>query len=257
MNRTLERRKNFIGSILFLGFILFLIVGGFFLTNYLTSDTEKEKIVQNEVNQLKIDSKKELVYFKNEVAVSEDPDITYKDSNINLKEADTVNELLQKKMESIRSSVKKISESEVDRSREILNPESDIFYALERNYITYESSKYLSVVITDSEYNCYTGSDIKTQYSYTFNLNNGKQMSNQTLLGYKSLTIDDVKEKIRVKLSEDQIDFGEENTIYIDETVNAITMDDATIYVNRAGKLCISFIVKTSQESYNDTIELN
>ena len=256
MNRSLERKKDFIGSISFLAFILFLIVGGYFLTNYLTSDTEKEKIAKSEINQLKVDEKKELVYFTNEVAISEDPDITYKDVVINLKEADTTNELIKKKMDSIRGSVKKISENQVDRSKDILNEESDIFYALERNYVTYESTKYLSLLITDSEYSCYTGSEIKNQYAYTFSLSNGKQLSNETLLGYKSLSIDDVKEKVRAKLSQDQIDFGEENTIYIDDTVNSIDMDNAALYVNRAGKLCISVIVKTSQESYNDTIEL-
>ena len=257
MNKYLERRKNFISSILFVAFILFLIIGGFFLTKYLTSDEQKDKIKQEAINTFKVDNEKELIYFDNETTISEDPEIIYKDVVINLKEADTVNEILHSKMESIRSSVKKISESEVDKSREILNEESDIFYALERNYVTYESTKYLSLLITDGEYSCYTGSTIKSQKTYTFSLSNGKQISNQTLLGFHELDIDEVKEKVREKLNQDQVEFGEENTILIDDTVNSITTDDAALYINRAGKLCISFIVKTTQESYNDTIELN
>ena len=42
MNRNLERRRDFIGSILFVIFVLILVVGGFFATKYLTSDSQKK-----------------------------------------------------------------------------------------------------------------------------------------------------------------------------------------------------------------------
>ena len=257
MNRSLERRKDLIGGILFISLIIILIVGGFFLTRYLTSDKEKDKALKKEINQFKIDEEKELIYFENEEAISDAPDIIYKDVVINLKEADTVNELLKKDMDEIRKSVKKTSENPVDTTKEILFDNSEILSAKERNYASYESANYLSLVVTDSNFDIYTGSTITNQASYIFSLTNGKRLSNDTLLGYNNLTIDMVKEKIRVKLSDDQLEMGEENTILIDDTINAITTDNAVMYVSRTGKLCLTFIVKTTNDSYNDSIELN
>ena len=257
MSRTLERRRNLIGGIAFVSFVLFLIVGGFFLTKYLTSDTEKEKIQQKGIDNLKIDESKDLIYFKNETPISDDPDIVFRDVVVNLKGNETLNELINKDSENIRSSVKKISESEVDKSREILYAESDIFSSLERNYLSYESSKYLSLIVYDGEYNCYTGSQIKSIKTYNFSLSTGKQLSNETILGFNSLSIDDVKNKIRTKLEADQADFGEENQIDFDSTINAITLQNANLFFKASGKLYITVIVKTNQDSYNDTIELN
>jgi len=257
MSRTLERKRNLIGGIGFVSFVLFLIIGGFFLTKYLTSDNEKEKIQQKEIDNLKIAEEKELIYFTNEKVISEDPDIVFQDIVVNIKGNETLNEVINNDMENIRSSVKKISESEVDRSREILYEESDIFYSLERNYLSYESSKYLSLIIYDGEYNCYTGSTINKLKTYNFSLGTGKQLSNETVLGFNSMSIDDVKNKVRVKLEEDQKDFSEDSQINFDETLNGITLTDAALFFKPTGKLYISVIVKTNQESYNDTIELS
>ena len=257
MNRWLERRKELIGGITFIGFVIVLIIGGFFLTRYLTSEEEHKKVVKSEIDKFKIDPSKDLVYYENVTNISGDPDIIYKDIIINLKEADTVNELLKEKMDSIRTTVKKISESELDPSREVLYAEEDIYSASERNYSVYESLNYLSVLVTDSEFNCYTGSTITSQNAYTFSLSTGKRLSNETLIGYAKLNADDIKNKVRAKLEKDQTDFTDGTTINIDETVNSIDVKNAIIYTNRSGKIVITIVVKTSQDSYNDTIELN
>lgn len=257
MNRNLERRRDFIGSVIFVGFVLVLLVGGYFLTRYLTSDSQKKEILRSENNKIKVDSKKEFVYYENVTPICEDPDIVHKDIVINIIGASTVNEILKEENDAIRASVKKISESEVDESREILYKENEIFFTKERNYSFYESSKYLSVVITDGEFNCYTGSNITGIKTYNFSLSNGKLLSNETLLGYNSLTIDDVKNKISNKLTSDQAEFGDDTIINVEETLNSITLDNASIYINKTGKLLISIIVKTNEESYNDTVELN
>ncbi len=257
MNRNLERRRDFIGSILFVIFVFILVVGGFFATKYLTSDSQKKQIHKSELNKIKVNSDKDFVYYDNEVTICEDPDIVHKDIIINIQGTDTLKELLKKENDEIRSSVKKISESEVDTSKEILYKDGDIFFTKERNYASYESSKYLSIVITDGEFNCYTGSQIKSVKTYNFNLANGKQLSNETILGFYSMSIDDVKNKISTKLASDQEEFGENSLINVEDTLNSISLENAAIYFNKAGKLMISVIVKTNQESYNDTIELN
>jgi len=257
MNRDLERRKDLIGGITFVSFVIVLIIGGFFLTRYLTSEEEHVKVVQNEIDKLKIDSKKDLVYYENETIISSDANIVHKDIVINLKEADTVNEILKEKMDNIRTTVKKISESQIDESREMLFGKEDIYSTDERDYTVYESLKYLSVIVTDSEFSCYTGSTIKEQHAYTFSLSTGKRLSNDTLLGYADTTIDDVKNKIRNKLEQDQNDFTDGTIINIDETLNAINAENALIHTNKSGKIVITYVVKTSEDSYNDTIELN
>ncbi|MBR5662462.1 MAG: hypothetical protein IKX00_02280 [Bacilli bacterium] len=256
MNRYLERKKDFIGGITFIIFVAVLIVGGFFLTRYLTSEKEHKKVVQSEIDKLKIDSKKDLVYYENEIILSPDPDIIHKDIIINLKEADTVNELLKKSMDNIRNSVKKKGEVEIDSSKELLY-DIDIISTKERNYTVYESLKYLSVLVTDSDFTCYNGSTITSQTAYTFSLSTGKRLSNDTLIGYAGLSIDDIKNKVRNKLEEDQKDLHDGETINIDETINLINIKDLVIYTNKTGKIVISFVVKTNDDSYNDTIELN
>ena len=256
MNRNLERRKDLIGGIGFIIFVIALIVGGFFLTRYLTSEKEHKKVVQSEINKLKIDPKQDLVYYENETVVSADPDIVHKDIIINLKEADTVNELLKKSMDNIRTSVKKKGEVEIDSSKDILY-DIDIVSSKERNYTVYESLKYLSVLVTDSDFTCYNGSTITSQTAYTFSLSTGKRLSTETLLGYADVTIDDIKNKVRNKLEEDQKDLTDGQTINIDETINLINTKDLVIYTNKSGKIVISFVVKTNEDSYNDTIELN
>lgn len=256
MNRDLERRKDFIGGITFVVFVVALIIGGFFLTRYLTSEKEHKKVIQNEIDKLKIDSKKDLVYYENENILCSDPDIVHKDIIINLKEADTVNELLKDSMDKIRTTVKKKGEVEIDPNRDILY-DIDVVSTRERSYTVYESLKYLSVLVIDSDFTCYTGSSITSQKAYTFSLSTGKRLSNETLLGYAGLSIDDVKNKIRTKLEEDQKDFADGQTINIDETLNAINTNDLVIYASKSGKFNVAFVVKTSAESYNDTIELN
>ena len=257
MNSGLERKRDLIGGVAFLVFIFVLIVGGFFLTRYLTSDSAKEQIVKEEANKLKKDSKQDFIYFENEDVISGEPEIVYKDVVINLLGNDTINRILKSEMDEIRTSVKKISESEVDQSREILYDEDDIFFAKERNYQYSKSRKYLSLVITDSEFNCYTGSEIKSLKSFNFSLETGKELTNETILENNNTTIEDIQNKVRAKLEADQASFGDENQILIDETINMVNTNDACIYFNNSGKLVISIIVKTSQESYNDTIELN
>ena len=256
MNRNLERKKDFIGGITFIIFVVILIVGGFFVTRYLTSEKEHKKVLQSEIDKLKMDPKKDLVYYENETILSPDPDIIHKDIIINLKEADTVNELLKESMDKIRTSVKKKGEVEVDSSKDILY-DIDIVSSKERNYTVYESLKYLSVLVTDSDFTCYNGSTITSQTAYTFSLTTGKRLSNETLLGYANLSINDVKNKIRSKLEEDQKELTDGQTINIDETINLINIKDLVIYTNKSGKIVTSFVVKTNEDSYNDTIELN
>lgn len=256
MNRHLERKKDFVGGITFIIFVAILIVGGFFLTRYLTSEKEHKKVLQSEIDKLKMDPKKDLVYYENETILSPDPDIIHKDIIINLKEADTVNELLKKSMDNIRTSVKKKGEVEIDTSKDILY-DIDIVSSKERNYTVYESLKYLSVLVTDSDFTCYNGSTITSQTAYTFSLSTGKRLSAETLLGYADVTIDDIKNKVRSKLEEDQKDLTDGQTINIDETINLINTKDLVIYTNKSGKIVISFVVKTNEDSYNDTIELN
>ena len=257
MNRDMERRGNLIGGVAFLVFVLVLIVGGFFLTRYLTSDDAKEKIIKEEANKLKKYSKKDFIYYENEDVISGEPEIVYKDVVINLLGNDTLNRILKSEMDEIRTSVKKISENELDPNREVLYDEDDIFYAKERNYQYSESRKYLSLVVTDSEFNCYTGSEIKSLKAYNFSLESGKELTTDTILNNNKITLDDIKNKVRAKLEDDQASFGDQNQILIDDTLNELTTSNACIYFNNSGKLVISIIVKTTQESYNDTIDLN
>lgn len=257
MSSSIERRKDVIGLIGFIFFILVLVVGGFFATKYIMSDEQKEVVRKEGIDLIKKDSKKDLVYFENEETVSSDPGIVYKDIVINVLSADTINEILKTELDNMRKSVMKIADAKLDSEKEILYEESGIFSADERNYNFIESAKYLSVIIIDGKFSCYDGSEITSIKTFNFSLTNGKQLSNETILGYNELTYDNVIQKIKDKLTNDSKEFDEENQILLDDTISSLNLENLNLYFNKTGNLVISVIVKTNNGSYNDTIELN
>lgn len=255
-----DTKNNVIGGFVFLIIILVLAVGGFFLTKSLTADKDdSETKIKEEVlsDEHKIDKEKDFIYYSNEKFISIEPDITYKDVTINLDTAETINRELKTELDTIRNSVKYIKDNELDPNREIMY-EDEIYSASERNYETYEYKEYISLLVKDYEFNCYDGSLLKKLRSYVFNVSTGKMLLVNDLLEMYEVDMEEVKSDIRIKLQNDQVIEEEVELIKIEETINGLN-DPANyaLYIDKYGDLNISYIVKTNQVDYNESMKLS
>lgn len=256
-----DSKSNVIGSVFFFLIIIVLGVGGYFLTVHLTKDSSinGNDYVKNTLSdEHKINKELDYIYYSNEKFVSIEPDITYKDVTINLDTAETINQTLKKELDIIRESVKYISDNELDADRPIMY-EDEIYSASERNYETHNYKEFISLIIKDYEFNCYDGSLLKNLKSYVFNTKTGKMQLNTDLLEDYDLDKNDIKNKAESKLEKSQTTDEETQIelILIDDTINNLNDGNYALYIDDYGDLYVSFIVKTTQVDYNETIKLN
>ena len=130
-------------SLLFFGFIIFLVVGGYIYTKDLKYD--KQNIKDNKTNKsidYRIDKKRDYIYFDNETIVSSDPEITFSDIVINIEGADIINSSLKSEMDNLRNSVVKLDETNIDLTKELLYAETDIYSVSERTYELHKNRQY-------------------------------------------------------------------------------------------------------------------
>lgn len=257
-----DSRSNIVGSIFFFLIIIILGVGGYFLTIHLTKDTNKktDEHVENIVlDEHKINKEQDYIYFANEKFISMEPDITYKDVTINLDTAETINQTLKKELDEIRKSVKYISDNELDPNKTIMYDGENIYSAEERNYETYNYKEYISLIVKDYEFNCYDGSLLKNLKSYVFDTKTGKLKLNNELFEEYDIDLSKLKSLAREKLNNSQTT-DEENgleLILIEDTISNLNDNNYALYIDNYGDLYASFIVKTTQVDYNETIKLN
>lgn len=258
-----DTKRNIIGSITFILIILVLAIGGYFLTIYLTQDDikEKENISEEKVSDIhKVNKEKDYVYFENEKFISMEPDITYKDVVINLDTAETLNQTLKNELDEIRTSVKYISDNELDHNRTVMYDGENIFSAKERNYESFLYKEYISLLVKDYDFNCYDGSLLKSLKSYVFNIDTGKMVLPNDLLNLYNFDINQIIDKVRNELLKEQIIDEETNQelILIEDTINSLSdSNNYAIYIDKYGDLYISFIVKTNEVDYNKNMKLN
>ena len=252
-----ENLKSKLGFITFTIIIIALLVGGYFYTKYTINHKEPVKTEENVVKTIKIDKEKDYFYYLNESVISEEAEIYYKDVVINIKDQEELTKKLEKENNIYKNNIKYISK-ELENgnliSKDIVNYSNDDLYSLKfRNYKTFESSKYLSLVINDFNYSCLDYITFDKTEAYVFNKEDGTYISEEKLLKNYNISIDEIKEQIKNHLSTKQ---NTEGTIKIDETINDLTKNYA-LYVNNSNKLCISYLVKTNEVDYNEDMEVN
>lgn len=255
-----ETRSNTIGSILFVLLILVLAVGGYFFTKSITIEKEESKLTTDKAtisDEYKLDKEQDFIYYSNEKFISMEPDITYKDVIINLTTAETINKSLKQELDVIRNSVKYIKDNELDPNREVMYND-EIYSASERNYETFAYKEYISLLVKDYEFNCYDGSLLSKLRSYVFDVTTGKMLLANDLLDKYNTNMDRVKSTVRDYLTKNQTYEEEIEIINIEETIAGLdNPDNYAIYIDKYGDLYISYIVKTSQVDYNETMKLN
>ncbi len=250
-----ETFKSKLGFAMFFLLIIFLIVGGFFFMKYeLRKDKEPPKTKEEKKNH-KIDKNKDYIYFENEETISEEAEIYYKDVIINLNTQTVLNETLAKENKIYKNNILRISDVTIPFN-EVIKYNYDNIYSLTfRLYETYEFGKYISLVIKDYDYSCFTSVNFNKVKAYVFNVNNGKLLSENDLLNMYGINMDTVKERIKEYLLSKQTKENGIEVIKIDETIN--DMNNYSLYINEFGKLAISYLVKTTQTDYNEVMEVN
>lgn len=248
-----ENFKNRLGFWTFFLLVLFLGVGGYFLTDYLLSDKSDENILKEEIVNHKIDKNKDYIYFINGETISEGAEIFYQDVVINLDTQTNLTETLEKENKIYKNNIQYLSDVKI-LSEELINYNFDNLYALTfRNYKVYEYDDYVSLVIDTHNYSCFDLNTFISTKSYIFNTKDGLLLNNDEILKKYNLNMDDVLEKIRIKLNETQKVVDEIELIKIDDTLNNLNY---SLYINEYGKLNISFLVKTTQVDYNEIMEV-
>ncbi len=246
----MEKFKNSVGLIFLVILLLTFIIGGYFAMKYFTTHTpevKKDASKSEKVVDLRIDKKKDYIYYENEDEVLESEEISFLDAVINIKGLEDVNKLLKSEEDALRKTIKYSKDVELPEGT--TENEAGIYSLEYRDYKDYTYSKYLSLVITDYSYNLVNGS-IPTHFvSYVVNTETGEQITGDNLLTMFNTNMDAIKSKINQRLQDTQT---LNSDINITETMN--NLGTFALYIDKVGKLEVSFIVKTNETSYNDSV---
>ncbi len=250
-----ENLKNKLEFTMFFIIIIALLIGGFYYTNYVLNNKGAKKKVEEKEVDLKLNKDEDYFYYKNEAVISEAAEIYYKDIVINLKDQEELTKTLEKENEIYKNNIKHIS-TELENgnllSKELVKYDYDDLYSLKfRNYETYQSSKYLSLVVNDYNYSCLDFITFDKTKTYVFNLKTGEYIAEDELLDIYNINMSEIKQQIKQHLESKQ---NEEQTIKIEETINDLT--NYALYIDNYNKLYISYLVKTNEVDYNDTMEV-
>ena len=253
-----ENLKSKLGFWTFFLLVLTLLIGGYFLTNYLIKN--KNILVINKDNtekdiSLKIDDNKDFIYYINEEVISEEAEIMYKDVVINLNTQTTLNESLEKENKIFKNNIMHISEQNLATDKIISYHYDDLYALTFRDYKDYEFGKYVSLVINEYNYSCFDAVTFNKVTAYVFNTKEGKLLSSDEMLNMYNVNMDIVKEKVRNDLNSKQSEVDGNNLILVDSTLEIINLNG--LYINEYGKLMISYLVKTTQTDYNEITEVN
>ena len=250
-----ENFKNKFGFFTFILIVLGLAVGGYFYMNYTIKDVKmgKDK-TKEEVTDYKVDKDKDFIYYKDEETISEEGEIYYKNVVINLSTQEVLNELLEKENKIYKDNIKYRSDVSIP-TEEIINYDYDNLYSLTfREYKDYTYNNYVSLLVNDFSFSCFDDITFKDTKAYVFDTKTGKSLTKEEILSIYSLSMDDVKNKMREYLTGKQSTVDGTEAIKIDETVN--NLDNYSIYINEFGHLYITYLVKTTQVDYNENMEV-
>lgn len=240
------KNRNEQGLVTFIGFIILVIVLG--VLGYLLINRPQEEVKETEEEKVykRIDDSKDFVYYTNEEVLSEEGNLVYKDIVINLDSdnARTVENKLNKDMQSIRGLYTKISD-DVDKNSIIYNYD-DIYEAKMIDYNVYSSDNYLTINVVSYNFNANLGVVDEQLSYYVFDKYSGRELNNQDIMKNESLMTDKIRAVIYDYIKDiDNVD--------IDVTMN----NEYKLTYNEFGKVVVNIIVKLGDLTYNDSIIIN
>ena len=245
--------KNKFSLIFFIIILLLFTVGGFFLKEYFL-DMEKdvkEKEVIIEVTDNRIDKEKDYIYFVNESHPIDGNNIQHKDIVINLKGHDSISNLLNTKTKEFMNNLKYTKDLETPiENTDILNEEGIYsFYYYEYDIINFDNT--VAIVVYENEYNIINQTIPKNIMVYYIDKENNKELKETDILKNEGYDIENIKKLVKEKLDTLKI---EKEDIDIENTMNNLKY---AVYVNKIGKLEISYIVNSTKGNYYDKLVLD
>ncbi len=258
-----DTRKGGVKALLFIFFLSLLTVGGYILTYELTKKETKTSLSElkdenKKFENLKIDPENEYIYYEDVNTISKEHDITYQRVilNINSPDAKNLQSTLNNATEEIESSLKKISETTISEEEEakIIYKNDDIYETDYHQYTRYFTPEYISLLIEKFHFDCFNGPVYQKSQAYVFDTSTGNLLTNTELLKLHHLTLEKLKVKVQEKLTIN----NQNNEIDITATLNNLDSEDNYgLFINKSGHLTLSYLVKSSQVDYNDSIVLN
>lgn len=254
----MDNTKNKIGVIFLIIVLLLFIVGGYFFMEYMLKTPDKTKSTRKdqEITDIRINKKKDYIYFENTTEIIND--IFKQDVIFNVKGLENYNNTLHNELEELSKNEVKVTNEEIPEG---ITCENDLYSFTYRDYDLIEYGDYKSLIIKDYDYNCVNSSIPKNVKSYVLDIKNGSIVSNDELLKKYNVSEESIIEQVKKRLEDTQILDEEVQIIDIDGTINEVK--NGTYGINKAlsisknGKLMINFIVKSNKINYNDSIELN
>ena len=249
-----EGKSKVFFSLFFIVIVLLVGVGTYFL--YFNKPTKKEKII-NSANKVKVDKKKDFIYYEGVDVLSTELALIYKYPVINFKGDDIkkLNDQLKADEEALKDKVVKLdSVSDEEKSR-ALYTDDNIYSAVVHEYKTYTYDKYLSLVVREYTYNC-TGTPSLNKFSaYVFDITTGTYLKQSELLKERDVLFSKIQSEVRNHLTNNPININEDEELDIDKTVAGLN-ESATIFIDTDGYINVEFIAKTNNSNYNDSIKL-
>lgn len=245
--------KNKFGFIVFGLIVITLAIGGYFYTDYVLNKKD-QKLDNEEIISYKIDEDKDYIYYKNESAISEELEINYKEVVINIADQEEVSRTLNNETQYYKNNIRHISTEDLVSVEMVTHNYDDLYAMIFRKYEDYEFNNLVSLLVQDYDYSCFDLINIKSVKSYIFDTKTGKLLGENEILDRFNINMEQVKEKIREFLNTKQSVIDDIPVIKIDETLN--DFNNYAFYVNDLGKLCVSYLVKTTQVDYNEVTEV-
>lgn len=253
-----ETAKNKFMAIVFFGFIIALIIGGYFLTKQVKTGRKENIVVSKEKGEeIKIDKNKDYIYFENEETINEEPDITYKDAIINLKSAQVINNTLKNENEILRNSITYLKDQTLDDTKTLMFPEVLIYQAKARDYELYKTNKYMTLLINNYDFDCYKGVLITGLKSYIVSIEKGAILSKEEIYQLFNINDETLIALVNDNLNANQLIENGVEVINIDLTLNNLFNDDNYAFYIDNNELYFSFIVKSNLIDYNENIKVS
>lgn len=240
--------KNTFKIWFFIILLLTTAIGGYFLMKKYTNfdkinNTSSNKTISNNTTKgIRIDNKKDYIYFTDDEMIDEDYDISFPKVVINFEDISNVEGKLNNKTEELKKETKYEND--------------ELVYAHYPSYFLYAYENYLSLVC---EYYTYDSKEDMMTYKdndvYVFDINTGELYTSGRLLSLFNLTVDKIKQKVKSYVNDADLVNGDEITLDVDATLANLSMDK--LYVDKRGKLSIGVVVKSSEKDYNEVIVLS
>lgn len=242
--------NNKIKFSIFIIVIFIFIFGGFILMQNSMPDKEKEnknRITEIKKQDIRINKTLDYIYYADADRIVNELDLEYKNIIINFKDDNNIASKLNEENAQLKSEIK------YDETLEDA-PYNNLAYA---KYMIYEVLYYEDYISLIVKYYSYDNENLVTfldSKSYVFNKTSGNLYSSDDLLSNYNITKDVVIEKVKTHINDSALLKTDEE---LDADASVELLDNLSLYIDKLGRLSITFLVKSDQKDYNDYVLLS